>query len=70
MECDNKYLPDVNTLTRTRCAVAIYEQLCTDLSPDCYKDVRINNKKANDAEIHRNVIPAENGIQHIQHNFK
>ena len=28
----------------------------TDLSPNCYEDVRINNKKSNDTEIHRNII--------------
>jgi len=33
--------------------------ISTDLSPDCYKDVRINNKKSNDAQIHRNIIATD-----------
>lgn len=43
--------------------------ISTDLSPDCYKDVGINNKKSNDAEIHRNVIP-EDGKHHQPRNIK
>lgn len=39
--------------------------ISTDLSPDSYKDVGINNEKTNDAEIHRNVIPIDGNTRRM-----